>query len=90
MVPCLEGAIARAEPWGVWGGQLLLNGKVLAVKRRRGRPRKHPRLRRRGAHAAGTGAPERLRPQRLSGQDTRPRQTGRGNDQRAPACRSGR
>ena len=43
MVPCLEGAIARAEPWGVWGGQLLLNGKVLAVKRRRGRPRKHPR-----------------------------------------------
>src|SRR5438552_6063335 len=43
MVPCLEGAIARAEPWGVWGGQLMLNGKVLAVKRRRGRPRKHPR-----------------------------------------------
>lgn len=42
MVECLEGAIARAEPWGVWGGQLFLNGKVLAVKRRRGRPRKHP------------------------------------------------
>ena len=43
MLPCLEAAIERGEPWGVWGGQLLLNGKVLAVKRRRGRPRKHPR-----------------------------------------------
>jgi len=43
MLSCLEGAIARAEPWGVWGGQLFLNGKMLAVKRRRGRPRKHPR-----------------------------------------------
>lgn len=38
--PCLEGAIARREPWGVWGGQLFLNGKVLANKRRRGRPPK--------------------------------------------------
>ena len=43
IVPCLESAIERGEPWGVWGGQLLLNGRVLAVKRRRGRPRKHPR-----------------------------------------------
>lgn len=43
MLSCLEGAVARAEPWGVWGGQLFLNGKMLAVKRRRGRPRKHPR-----------------------------------------------
>ena len=43
MAPCLEGAIARREPWGVWGGQLLLNGKVLTVKRRRGRPPKNPR-----------------------------------------------
>ena len=40
MVPCLEGAIARAEPWGVWGGQLMLNGRVLQSKRRRGRPPK--------------------------------------------------
>ena len=40
MVPCLEGAIARAEPWGVWGGELFANGKVLAQKRKRGRPPK--------------------------------------------------
>jgi len=37
---CLDGALARREPWGVWGGQLFLNGKVLASKRRRGRPPK--------------------------------------------------
>lgn len=41
---CLEGALARSEPWGVWGGQLLLNGKILASKRRRGRPPKVARL----------------------------------------------
>ena len=43
MAPCLEGALERREPWGVWGGQLFLNGKVLAQKRRRGRPPKNPR-----------------------------------------------
>ncbi len=43
LVPCLEGAIERREPWGVWGGQLFLNGKILASKRRRGRPPKTPR-----------------------------------------------
>lgn len=37
---CLEGALARREPWGVWGGQLFANGKVLAQKRKRGRPPK--------------------------------------------------
>ncbi len=40
IAPCLEGAIARAEPCGVWGGQLFSNGRVLAQKRRRGRPPK--------------------------------------------------
>ncbi len=40
IAPCLEGAIARAEPCGVWGGQLFLNGRVLSQKRRRGRPPK--------------------------------------------------
>lgn len=40
--PCLEGAIRRREPWGVWGGQLFLNGKILAQKRKRGRPPKNP------------------------------------------------
>jgi WhiB family redox-sensing transcriptional regulator len=40
IAPCLEGAIARAEPCGVWGGQLFSNGQVLTQKRRRGRPPK--------------------------------------------------
>ncbi len=43
IAPCLEGALERREPWGVWGGELFLNGKVLSQKRRRGRPRKNPR-----------------------------------------------
>lgn len=43
LADCLEGAIERREPWGVWGGQLFLNGRILASKRRRGRPPKHPR-----------------------------------------------
>ena len=34
-------AIERREPWGVWGGQLFFNGKVLAFKRKRGRPPKN-------------------------------------------------
>lgn len=37
---CLAGALARAEPWGVWGGQLLVQGEIVARKRPRGRPRK--------------------------------------------------
>lgn len=39
--PCVEGALARREPWGVWGGELFFNGKVLAQKRKRGRPPKN-------------------------------------------------
>jgi WhiB family redox-sensing transcriptional regulator len=38
---CLAGAVERSEPWGVWGGQLLVNGSVVASKRGRGRPRKN-------------------------------------------------
>lgn len=41
--PCLAGAIERREPWGVWGGQLFRNGRILAGKRPRGRPPKNPR-----------------------------------------------
>jgi WhiB family transcriptional regulator, redox-sensing transcriptional regulator len=37
---CLDAAVARQEPWGVWGGELFANGKILANKRRRGRPPK--------------------------------------------------
>lgn len=38
---CLEGALARQEGWGVWGGQLFEHGQVVRQKRGRGRPRKH-------------------------------------------------
>lgn len=37
---CLEGALDRQEPWGVWGGQLFADGRILAFKRKRGRPAK--------------------------------------------------
>ena len=37
---CLSDALERAEPWGVWGGEILEQGRVLARKRPRGRPRK--------------------------------------------------
>jgi WhiB family transcriptional regulator, redox-sensing transcriptional regulator len=39
-VQCLAGALRRREPWGVWGGELLDHGVVIASKRARGRPRK--------------------------------------------------
>jgi WhiB family redox-sensing transcriptional regulator len=37
---CLAGAMARGEPWGVWGGELFLRGDIVPRKRPRGRPRK--------------------------------------------------
>ncbi len=37
---CLEAALARREPWGVWGGSIFDHGAVIAQKRPRGRPRK--------------------------------------------------
>lgn len=40
---CLEGALERAEPWGVWGGELLDTGRIVVNKRPRGRPPKHAR-----------------------------------------------
>ena len=38
---CLAGALERREPWGVWGGQLVVQGVVVPRKRPRGRPRKN-------------------------------------------------
>lgn len=40
---CLTDALEREEPWGVWGGELLSGGRVIANKRPCGRPPKHPR-----------------------------------------------
>ncbi|WP_177891094.1 WhiB family transcriptional regulator [Vallicoccus soli] len=37
---CLASALDRHEPWGVWGGELLVQGVVVPRKRPRGRPRK--------------------------------------------------
>ena len=37
---CLSSALDRREPWGVWGGELVVAGEVVARKRPRGRPRK--------------------------------------------------
>src|SRR5690606_41946778 len=40
---CLSEALEREEPWGVWGGELLSGGRIVANKRPGGRPPKHPR-----------------------------------------------
>jgi WhiB family transcriptional regulator, redox-sensing transcriptional regulator len=37
---CLAGALARHEPWGVWGGEIVVGGVVVPYKPARGRPRK--------------------------------------------------
>lgn len=37
---CLAGALQRAEPWGVWGGEIFDCGAVIHRKRPRGRPSK--------------------------------------------------
>jgi WhiB family redox-sensing transcriptional regulator len=36
---CLEGALSRAEPCGVWGGELFDDGRAVLAKRQPGRPR---------------------------------------------------
>jgi WhiB family redox-sensing transcriptional regulator len=40
---CLLEALEREEPWGVWGGELLSGGRIVAVKRPCGRPPTRPR-----------------------------------------------
>jgi WhiB family redox-sensing transcriptional regulator len=37
---CLAGALERREPWGVWGGELLIRGTIVPRKLPRGRPRR--------------------------------------------------
>jgi WhiB family redox-sensing transcriptional regulator len=36
---CLQGALSRKEPCGVWGGELFEEGVAIAAKRLPGRPR---------------------------------------------------
>lgn len=40
---CLAAALQRAEPWGVWGGEIFDRGAIVGHKRPRGRPRKPAR-----------------------------------------------
>lgn len=40
MFACQQGAKDRAEPWGVWGGEVFRDGKPISRYRGRGRPRK--------------------------------------------------
>jgi len=50
---CLDAAMTRREPWGVWGGELFVHGKVVAQKRKRGRPPKvRPELQEQEAQSA--------------------------------------
>ena len=39
LTACLEGAISRREPCGIWGGELFEGGQIIAAKRGVGRPR---------------------------------------------------
>ena len=40
---CLEDALERTEPWGVWGGELIEDGRIVVDRRPRGRPSVLPR-----------------------------------------------
>ena len=39
--PCLSRALERREPCGVWGGQILHEGEIVAQRPRHGRRPKH-------------------------------------------------
>jgi WhiB family redox-sensing transcriptional regulator len=41
--PCLAGAVERAEPFGVWGGEIFEKGKIVPFKRPRGHPGRRAR-----------------------------------------------
>ncbi len=43
LAQCLEAALQRREPCGVWGGQLFDAGMLLTARRRPGRPPNKPR-----------------------------------------------
>ena len=43
---CLDGAVERQEPHGVWGGEIFTKGAIIAEKRPRGRPPRTAQARR--------------------------------------------
>ncbi|MBW0013779.1 WhiB family transcriptional regulator [Mycobacterium sp.] len=49
---CLAAALQRAEPWGVWGGEIFERGSIVGYKRPRGRPRKGRKDARKDVEAA--------------------------------------
>ncbi len=49
---CLDAAIARREPCGVWGGELFQRGEIVAMLKPKGRPRKDAPARAEFADAA--------------------------------------
>ena len=57
MNECLEGAIVRREPWGVWGGQLFLNGQDPGDQAASGPPAQEPPSRGLPARDPDPGAP---------------------------------
>ena len=57
-IGCLEGALERREPWGVWVGELLLRGTIVPRKRPRGRPRKEDAAMAKAAEQAAERAAE--------------------------------
>ncbi len=55
---CLSGALRRGELWGVWGGALIENGRVVVDRRPRGRP---PKVARPAAMVDEAPIPQHLR-----------------------------
>lgn len=53
---CLAGALERAEPWGVWGGQIFERGAIIPRKKPRGRPSKAALARDRAGSEAAVAA----------------------------------
>lgn len=49
---CLDAALARREPCGVWGGELFQRGEIVAMLKPKGRPRKDAPARAEFADAA--------------------------------------